>query len=121
MIAKNIKKLLISKGLNQKDLARLSELSYNTITNITSGKSQRIKPEIILKIAGALDISIDDLLACDDNGLYSKKQDQGTNASLKNIDVSKLKIEDLKKLILNLPDNCLSQKKKNIILSIIEM
>lgn len=58
-----IKKLREKKGLSQEKLARLADVSNNTIVNIESGKQTNPTIETVSKIAKALDVSIEELLA----------------------------------------------------------
>lgn len=58
-----IKKLRERKGLSQEKLARLADVSNNTIVNIESGKQTNPTIETVSKIAKALDVSIEELLA----------------------------------------------------------
>lgn len=57
------KKILINlaiKGLNQKEFADLTGMSRGNLSTIVNGKS--CKPETIIKIAKALNVSINDLV-----------------------------------------------------------
>lgn len=58
-----IKKLREKKGLSQEKLARLADVSNNTIVNIESGKQTNPTIETVSKIAKALDVSIEELIA----------------------------------------------------------
>lgn len=57
-----IKKLREKKGLSQEKLARLADVSNNTIVNIESGKQTNPTIETVSKIAKALDTKIEELL-----------------------------------------------------------
>jgi len=57
-----IRKLREEKGLSQEKLARLSDVSNNTIVNIEAGKQKNPTIDTIRKIAKALDVSLEDLL-----------------------------------------------------------
>jgi DNA-binding XRE family transcriptional regulator len=57
-----IKKLREKKGLSQEKLARLADVSNNTIVNIESGKQTNPTIETVSKIAKALDVKIEELL-----------------------------------------------------------
>ncbi|QQS68363.1 helix-turn-helix transcriptional regulator [Candidatus Saccharibacteria bacterium] len=57
-----IKKLREKKGLSQEKLARLADVSTNTIVNIESGKQTNPTIETVSKIAKALDVKIEELL-----------------------------------------------------------
>lgn len=57
-----IKQLREKKGLSQEKLARLADVSNNTIVNIESGKQTNPTIETVSKIAKALDVSIEELL-----------------------------------------------------------
>lgn len=57
-----IKRLRERLGLSQEKLARLADVSNNTIVNIEAGKQQNPTVETIKKIAKALDVSIEELV-----------------------------------------------------------
>lgn len=57
-----VKKLREKLGLSQERLARLADVSTNTIINIESGKQQNPTIETIKKIANALGVSIEELV-----------------------------------------------------------
>lgn len=58
-----IKQLREKKGLSQEKLARLADVSNNTIVNIESGKQTNPTIETVSKIAKALDVTIEELLS----------------------------------------------------------
>lgn len=62
MIGKNIKRVRQEKGLSQEKLARLTDISLNTLTKIESGFTKRPSIQTIKKIADALEVSIDKLV-----------------------------------------------------------
>lgn len=62
MIGNNIKKIRKQKKLSQEKLARLSDISLNTLTKIESGFSKTPNIKTIVKISKALGISIDKLV-----------------------------------------------------------
>lgn len=57
-----IKQLREKKELSQEKLARLADVSNNTIVNIESGKQTNPTIETVSKIAKALDVAIEELL-----------------------------------------------------------
>jgi transcriptional regulator with XRE-family HTH domain len=57
-----IKQLREKKNLSQEKLARLADVSNNTIVNIESGKQTNPTIETVSKIAKALDVAIEELL-----------------------------------------------------------
>jgi transcriptional regulator with XRE-family HTH domain len=57
-----VKKLRERLGLSQEKLARLADVSNNTIINIESGKQTNPTISTIKKIAKALNVSVDELL-----------------------------------------------------------
>jgi len=61
MLAKRIRELRNKKGLSQEKLARLADVSYNTIVKIESGDSKNPTFQTMTGIARALEISLDDL------------------------------------------------------------
>lgn len=62
MIGTNIKKLRRQKKFSQEKLARLTDISLNTLTKIESGFTKKPSIQTIHKIAKALGISLDDLV-----------------------------------------------------------
>jgi len=57
-----IKQLREKKGLSQEKLARLANVSNNTMVNIESGKQTNPTIETVSKIAKALGVEIEELL-----------------------------------------------------------
>lgn len=62
MIGHNLRKLRKKKGLSQEKLARLADISLNTLTKIESGFAKKPTIQTVVKLAKALNISIDDLV-----------------------------------------------------------
>lgn len=62
MIGKNIKRLRQQKKLSQEKLARLADISLNTLTKIESGFTKRPSIQTIKQIADALGVSLDALV-----------------------------------------------------------
>jgi len=61
-IAKTVKRLREKAGLSQEKLARLADVSNNTIINIEVGKQDNPTIETLKKIAKALNTPIEDLI-----------------------------------------------------------
>ena len=61
-IAKTVKRLREKTGLSQEKLARLADVSNNTIINIEAGKQNNPTIETLKKIAKALNVPIEDLI-----------------------------------------------------------
>ncbi|OQA70518.1 MAG: anaerobic benzoate catabolism transcriptional regulator [Parcubacteria group bacterium ADurb.Bin247] len=61
-IAKTVKRLREKTGLSQEKLARLADVSNNTIINIEAGKQNNPTIETLKKIAKALKVGVDDLI-----------------------------------------------------------
>lgn len=61
-IAENLKKLRDKKGYSLEKVARLADLSLNTIVKIENGVNQNPTIETLTKIAKALGIGVDDLI-----------------------------------------------------------
>ena len=61
-LAKKVKNLSEEKGLSQEKLARLADVSNNTIVNVEAGKQKNPTIDTLTKIAEALNISINDLI-----------------------------------------------------------
>jgi len=62
MLAKRIKELRNKRGLSQEKLARLANISYNTIVKIESGQSKHPTIQTMAGIAKALRVSLDKLV-----------------------------------------------------------
>ena len=61
MLAKNLKKLRKQKKLSQEKLARLADISYNTISKIEAGKAKNPTFETLSRLADIFGVSIDEL------------------------------------------------------------
>ena len=61
-IAENLKKLRDKNGYSLEKVARLSDLSLNTIVKIENGTNQNPTIETLIKIAKAFEIEVDDLI-----------------------------------------------------------
>lgn len=61
-IGKTVKKLREKLGLSQEKLARLADVSNNTVVNIEAGKQDNPTIETLKKVANALQVGVDDLL-----------------------------------------------------------
>ncbi|OGZ44107.1 MAG: hypothetical protein A2W41_00160 [Candidatus Ryanbacteria bacterium RIFCSPHIGHO2_01_45_13] len=61
-IGSNFKKLRAQKGYSLEKVARLADLSLNTVVRLESGTNKNPTIETLTKIAQALDVSVDDLI-----------------------------------------------------------
>jgi transcriptional regulator with XRE-family HTH domain len=61
-IASNFKKLRAQKGYSQERVARLADLSLNTVIRIESGINKNPTIETLTKLARALEVSVDNLI-----------------------------------------------------------
>jgi len=61
-IAENLKKLRDKKGYSLEKVARLADLSLNTIVKIENSVNQNPTIETLTKIAKALEVGVDDLI-----------------------------------------------------------
>ncbi len=61
-IASNFKKLRAQKDYSQERVARLADLSLNTVIRIESGVNKNPTIETLTKLARALEVSVDNLL-----------------------------------------------------------
>jgi len=61
-ISENLKKLREKKGYSLEKVARLADLSLNTIVKIENGVNQNPTIETLTKIAKALEVGVDDLI-----------------------------------------------------------
>ncbi|MFC1546443.1 helix-turn-helix domain-containing protein [bacterium] len=62
MLGDRIKKYRKQLGLSQEKLAMKSEVSYTALIKIEQGKAKQPTIQTIMKLAEALDISIDELV-----------------------------------------------------------
>ena len=61
-IGKTVKKLREKLGISQEKLARLADVSNNTVINIEAGKQNNPTIETLKKVANALQVGVDDLI-----------------------------------------------------------
>ena len=61
MLAQNLKKFRKQRKLSQEKLARLADISYNTIIKIETGKAKNPTFETLSKLADAFGVSMDEL------------------------------------------------------------
>lgn len=61
MLAQNLKRLRKQRKLSQEKLARLADISYNTIIKIETGKANNPTFETLSKLADAFGVSMDEL------------------------------------------------------------
>jgi transcriptional regulator with XRE-family HTH domain len=61
-LGKRIKELRQKKGLSQDELARKAEVAYTTLTKIETGVIKNPSVAITIKIAKALDASIEEIV-----------------------------------------------------------
>ena len=62
MIGQSVRKLRQKKGFSQERLARLADISLNTLTKIESGFAKKPTIQTVVKLAKALNISLDELV-----------------------------------------------------------
>ena len=61
-LARKVKQLREKLGLSQEKLARLADVSNNTIINIEAGKQDNPTIDTLKKVAKALDTTVEDLI-----------------------------------------------------------
>ncbi len=61
-ISSNIKKLRTEKGYSLEKVARLANLSLNTVMRVESGTNKNPTIETLTKIAKALGVGVDELI-----------------------------------------------------------
>jgi len=61
-IGDNLKKLRAKKGYSLEKVARLADLSLNTVIRIESGVNKNPTIETLVKIAKSLDVTVEDLI-----------------------------------------------------------
>ena len=62
MLAENIRRLIKKRGLSQEKLARLADISNNTLIKIEQGIAKEPTITTVSKVASALGVSIDELV-----------------------------------------------------------
>ncbi|MFH1504119.1 MAG: helix-turn-helix transcriptional regulator [Candidatus Omnitrophota bacterium] len=62
MYLKNLAKIRKEKGLTQEGLARKADISFHTLVKIENGGIKNPRIETVIKLAGALGISVDCLI-----------------------------------------------------------
>lgn len=62
MLSENIKRIRRKKGLTQEKLARLADISNNTLVKIEMGMAKEPTITTVTKIADTLRVSIDELV-----------------------------------------------------------
>ncbi len=62
MLAQNIRRLRLKKGLSQEKLSRLADIANATLVKIESGAAKEPTITTVAKVAGALNVSIDELV-----------------------------------------------------------
>jgi DNA-binding XRE family transcriptional regulator len=61
-ISDNVKKIRAKLGLTQDDLAKKADIKYTTLTKVESGVVNKPSVQTMVKIAKALDVSIEELI-----------------------------------------------------------
>jgi transcriptional regulator with XRE-family HTH domain len=61
-ISDNIKRIRAKLGLTQDDLAKKADIKYTTLTKVESGVVNKPSVQTMVKIAKALDVSIEELI-----------------------------------------------------------
>lgn len=61
-IGENIRKYRLQKDVSQDRLSKLADVAFHTIVKIESGATSDPRIETVRKIAGALGVSIDNLM-----------------------------------------------------------
>lgn len=62
MIGQNVRKLRKKKGFSQEKLARRADISLNALTKIESGFAKKPTIQTVVKLANALEVSLDELV-----------------------------------------------------------
>ncbi|RMD49979.1 MAG: XRE family transcriptional regulator [Ignavibacteria bacterium] len=61
-IAENLKRLRSKKGYSLEKVARLAELSLNTVVKIENGVNKNPTIETLMKLTKALEVDVNDLI-----------------------------------------------------------
>jgi len=62
VIGENIKKIRQQQGLSQDTLSKKANLAFHTVAKIETGATPNPTIDTVKKIAGALDVSLDNLM-----------------------------------------------------------
>ena len=62
MLAENIKRFRKDRGLSQDKLSKLAGVTLTTLVKMESGANDNPKIKTLQKIAGALEVTVNDLL-----------------------------------------------------------
>lgn len=62
-IAESIPRFRKAQGLSQEELAEAAEVSVDAVARIEQGRRSATRPATLRKLAGALDVSVRDLLS----------------------------------------------------------
>lgn len=70
LLAENIKRLKVKKGYSSYKIAKLSGVAESTLSLIENGKRKNVTMETVQKIASALNVSTEELVACSEEEEY---------------------------------------------------
>lgn len=70
ILGQNIKRIREEKGISAYKLSKLAGVGVATIAEIESGKRQSLNTSTIEKVANALSVTVDELLATENNKEY---------------------------------------------------
>ncbi len=62
MLAENIKRYRVEKGLSQEQLAQRASITYSTLAKLESGANQNPTVKTLQQVARALEVTLDDLM-----------------------------------------------------------
>ncbi|MCX5782567.1 MAG: helix-turn-helix transcriptional regulator [Elusimicrobia bacterium] len=62
MLSENIKRIRQKKGLSQDKLAKVADVTHTTLVKIESGANDNPTIKTLQKIAGALEVTLDELI-----------------------------------------------------------
>ena len=62
MLSENLKKYRKKKGISQDKLSKLADLTFTTLVKLESGANDNPTIKTLIKIAEALDVSLDELM-----------------------------------------------------------
>ncbi len=100
-IGEKIKSIRRSKGISQTNVADACNIKQSSYANIENGKTQNITIEIGKGIAGALDVSFNELFEIEDTNV-TRQKDQAEIDSIKEILKEKNKQLEQKDLLIEL-------------------
>lgn len=87
-----ITELLKKHGKNRKDLCEATGLSYHTLTSLFQRKSETMKLDTIMRIAGYLDVTADFLITGTDVAMAIREAETGGYQTSPNLELEIVRV-----------------------------